>query len=72
MRENIAGIRPHSDDDYVHAAHLMERFGGSFASCIAQAYYAADSHNRARLRVAFPDLFTRYFNLYINQEKEQQ
>lgn len=60
-------IRPHADDDYAHAAQLMEQLGGGFAGHIARAYFAADSHNRARLRAAFPDLFTKYFNLYINQ-----
>lgn len=60
-------IRPHGDDDYVHAAHLMEQIGGGFAGHIARAYFAADKHNRARLRAAFPDLFTKYFNMYINQ-----
>lgn len=60
-------IRPHGNDDYIHAAHLMEQIGGGFAGHIARAYFAADQHNRARLRAAFPDLFTKYFNMYINQ-----
>lgn len=61
-------IRPHGDDDYVHAAHLMEQIGGGFAGHIARAYFAADRHNRARLRAAFPDLFTKYYNLYLNRD----
>lgn len=60
-------VRPHADDDYIHAARLMEQIGGGFAGHIARAYFAADKHNRARLRAAFPDLFTKYFNLHINQ-----
>lgn len=63
-------IRPQTDDDFWHAAHLMQQIGGSFAEHIAFAYFYADSHNAARLRVAFPDLFTRYFVLYINLPKE--
>ena len=65
--DNTNTVRPHTDDDYTHAAQLMEQLGGGFAGHIARAYFAADSHNRARLRAAFPDLFTKYFNLYINQ-----
>lgn len=61
-------VRPHGDDDYVHAAHLMEQIGGGFAGHIARAYFAADQHNRARLRAAFPDLFTKYFNMYLNRD----
>ena len=69
MKENTPEVvRPQHDDDYVYAAYMMERIGGSFAAHIACAYFAADSHNRERLRAAFPDLFTRYFNVYLNQE----
>ncbi len=47
--------------DQLHrAAHLMARQGGHFASAIAAAYFAADSHNRARLLAAFGDLFARF------------
>jgi hypothetical protein len=45
----------------------MEQIGGGFAGHIARAYFAADKYNRARLRAAFPDLFTKYFNMHINQ-----
>lgn len=57
--------RPQSDDDYLYAAREMEQMGGSFASCIARAYYCADSSNKERLKAAFPDLFTRYYNEYL-------
>ena len=47
--------------DQLHrAAHLMIRQGGSFAAAIAEAYFAADSQNRARLLAAFGDLFTKF------------
>ena len=62
-----SNVKPESDDDFLHAAHMMEQMGGSFASCIADAYYAADRQNRERLKAAFPDLFTRHYNLYLNQ-----
>ena len=74
MKDNITELqaKPHSDDDYIHAAHLMERMGGGFAAAIAQAYYKADKYNRARLRAAFPDLFTRYYNMYLNDINERK
>ena len=42
------------------AAHRMIRQGGSFAAAIAEAYFAADKHNRERLLQAFGDLFARF------------
>lgn len=60
--------RPQSDDDYLDAAHEMQRMGGGFASCIARAYFAADSSNKERLKAAFPDLFTRYFDEYLRNQ----
>jgi hypothetical protein len=59
--------RPHSADDYLNAALLMKG-GGGFAFHIANAYIVADSHNRARLRAAFPDKFTLYYNLWLRQK----
>lgn len=69
MKDNITQLhaRPHSDDDYIHAAVLMEQMGGGFAGHLARAYYAADKHNRERLKHAFPDLFVRYFNVWLNE-----
>lgn len=63
-------IRPQTDSDFLLAASLMRASGGSFASRIALAYLYADSHNQARLRAAFPDLFTAYFVRYSNLPKE--
>ena len=55
-----------SNDDYIHAAWIMEKMGGGFASLIAKAYYAADGDNQTRLRQAFPELFTRYHQWYLD------
>lgn len=63
-------MRPHSDEEYHHATMLMERSGGKFSASLARTYFFADKHNQARLRAAFPDLFTKYFNIYINLPKE--
>ena len=39
---------------------LMDQYGGSFVSSIAQALRYADPTNRQRLLDAFPDLVTKY------------
>jgi len=69
MKDNITAlpVRPQSDDDYMKAAGMMS-IGGHFANYIAHAYYVADSHNKERLRVAFPDLFTQFFNMYLSRK----
>lgn len=61
--------RPQTDEDYYNATALMHLIGGSFAAHIASAYFYADSHNRLRLRAAFPDLFTRYFTMHVNHKE---
>lgn len=38
----------------------MHQFGGGFARALAQAWWAADAQNRARLETAFADMFLRY------------
>ena len=59
-----------TSDDYIHAAWVMERNGGSFAAAIAQAYYRADKDNAARLRVAFRELFEQYHAEYLREQGE--
>jgi 2-oxo-4-hydroxy-4-carboxy--5-ureidoimidazoline (OHCU) decarboxylase len=39
---------------------LMDQYGGSFVSSIAQALRYADPTNRQRLLDAFPDLVAKY------------
>lgn len=52
---------PHMDEtDLFEAARNMELRGGSFAACIAEAYYRADMRNRKRLLFAFGDLFVAF------------
>lgn len=38
----------------------MSRFGGSFAKALAAAFQRADPDNFARLRAAFPELWSEY------------
>lgn len=69
MKDNLIEIpiRPLSDNDFLHAAWMMDK-GGSFSEAIGTAYIAADPQNRQRLRAAFPDLFTKYFNEYLKEK----
>jgi hypothetical protein len=48
---------------YFSAAKAMEA-SGSFASAIAEAYYVADKHNKAKLEQAFKDLFFSHMSDY--------
>ena len=49
-----------TDSELYEAAMLMRERGGGFASCIAEAFFRADSHNKRRLLYAFGDLFERF------------
>ena len=43
------------------AAHNMRNgAGGSFAACLAETYFAADSRNKDRLLSTFRDIFDRF------------
>lgn len=46
--------------DTAKAVEAMSTFGGSFIRALAQAWYCADSINRARLEQAFAPEFLRY------------
>lgn len=49
-----------SDHDILHA---MEHFGGSFVKALAAACRRADPENLARIKAAFPELWTTYADL---------
>lgn len=38
----------------------MSRFGGGFASSLANAFLKADAYNFRRLKEAFPDMWEEY------------
>lgn len=59
------------DIDYLAAARLMTRIGGSFAGAIGEAYLVADSSNRARLVAAFDDLLDRYQQMAVELDRLQ-
>lgn len=43
--------------------HIMQRYGGSFASALAKAWQVADRDNQNRLKAAFGDLLAEYREL---------
>ena len=46
-------------DDYA-IVQAMARFGGSFAKALSDVAHKADPENLARLKAAFPELWTEY------------
>ena len=50
----------YTDTQLINSAHLMIRQGGSFASCIGEAYFHADKHNKELLLRGFADIFERF------------
>ena len=49
-----------TEDQQIHAAKTMFAYGGSFAAALSEAFFKADSTNRATLLDAFDALFMRY------------
>jgi len=39
---------------------LMRKYGGSFAASLADTYCHADFHNRRKILVTWPELFSEY------------
>lgn len=54
------------------AAHRMETRGGSFAACIAKAFYHADLSNRRKLFSAFGDLFESFIEEEVNRKNNNE
>lgn len=52
----------HFDD----SIDMMAKLGGSFVQALADCYYRADGHNKARLVAAFPEYFARYASMYAD------
>ena len=46
--------------DDIEILDAMNKYGGSFAKSISLAAWAADSENYAKLKDAFPELWTQY------------
>lgn len=50
----------------------MERFGGSFAVALAGACHRADPENLARIKAAFPELWTKYADMSVMAAKRDE
>ncbi len=44
----------------IKTVDLMHKFGGSFASALANTYRCADSINRCKIYATWPELFEEY------------
>jgi hypothetical protein len=49
----------------------MQRHGGNFVRLLAALYRAADCTNRARLSVAFADVFEKYRAMAAEMKREE-
>ena len=49
-----------TEEQEVDALRLMMQQGGGFASTLADAWFRADSGNKAKLRATFGDLLRAY------------
>jgi hypothetical protein len=50
----------------------MQRTGGGFASRLADAYFYADSTNKAIMLDAFSDLFEKFISEDVRLDAEQE
>ena len=46
--------------------------GGSFASSLAKSFQVADPTNYKRLRAAFPDIWNRYAQMFIDAQPREE
>ena len=46
--------------------------GGSFAASLARAFQVADVSNFRRLRAAFPDIWERYAQMWIDAQPKEE
>ena len=61
-QEGVSGVCfwAMNQNQLFQAAREMQKHGGSFAHAIAEAFFCADSTNRATLVQAFKGLFEKY------------
>ena len=50
----------HKPIENFHVVSAMNRYGGSFAKALSEAFFTADADNFARLKAAFPELWAEY------------
>lgn len=61
-------VDKYSYNELHRAAHEMHKTGGSFAAAIADAFFVADSHNKAILLNAFGHLFERFIEEEVSNK----
>jgi hypothetical protein len=49
-----------TDDQKLAVFRTMNRFGGGFASSLAETWFRADPYNRETIEKSFPDLVREY------------
>jgi hypothetical protein len=49
-----------TDDEKIAVFRTMSRYGGGFASSMAETWFRADPYNRETIEKAFPDLVREY------------
>jgi hypothetical protein len=53
-------MSPMSNDAKIAIFRAMSRYGGGFASSMAETWFRADPYNRETIEKAFPDLVREY------------
>ena len=73
MPRPVRIVDKYSYNELHEAAHSMQRTGGGFASRLADAYFYADSTNKAIMLDAFSDLFEKFIpkETRLDAEMEQ-
>jgi len=72
MPRPVRIVDKYSYNELHEAAHSMQRTGGGFASRLADAYFYADSTNKAIMLDAFSDLFERFIPRDVRLDAEQE
>jgi hypothetical protein len=72
MPRPVRMVDKYSYNELHAAAHQMDKTGGGFASAIANAYFRADSTNKAILLDAFGDLFEKFIPEDVRLDAEQE
>ena len=72
MPRPVRIVDKYSYNELHEAAHSMQRTGGGFASRLADAYFYADSTNKAIMLDAFGHLFEKFISEDVRLDAEQE
>lgn len=59
-----------TEEERYKTSEAMKRFGGSFVSCIAQAWINGDPFNRRKVENQFANYFKEYYVTHVRQFKQ--